>query len=95
MTDRLGNAFFLDIDIVPPEGKKTETYLVTNLMPIVFGDTSYVWTCEIEIDPAKPQTPFVLKSEIGKKKCEIVTKKQPENCSLPECVKAAEKPATD
>ncbi len=91
MTDRLGSLFFLDIDVVPPENKKTETYLVTNLLPTVFGDTSYVWTCEIEIDPAKPQAQFVLKSEIGKKKCEVVTKKQTEVCNAPECVKAAEK----
>lgn len=94
MTDRLGSAYFLDIDIVPPENKKTETYLVTNLLPTVFGDTSYTWTCEIEIDPAKPQAQFVLKTEIGKKKCEVVMKKQSAVCDLPECVKAAEKSLT-
>ncbi len=94
MTDRLGGAYFLDIDTAPPEGKKTETYLVTNLTPVFFGDTGYVWTCELEIDPSKPQFPFVLKSEIGKKKCDVVTKKQAENCTLPECVKAAEKTTT-
>ncbi len=85
MTDRIGNAYFLDIDIVPPENEKTETYLITNLMPTVFGDTSYLWTCEIEIDPEKPQSSFVLKNEIGKKKCEIVMKKQTEVCDLPDC----------
>ncbi len=86
MTDRIGNAYFLDIDIVPPENEKTETYLITNLLPTVFGDTSYLWTCEIEIDPEKPQSPFVLRSEIGKKnKCDIVMKKQTEVCDLPDC----------
>lgn len=91
MTDRLGSAFFLDIEIIPPENKKTETYLITNLLPVVFGDTSYNWSCEIEIDPTKPQAPFVLKNEIGKKKCEIVAKKIPETCSLPDCGKSPEK----
>jgi hypothetical protein len=96
MTDRLGNAYFLDVDVVPPEKKKTETYLISNLLPMVFGDTSYVWTCEIEVDPTKLQTPFLLKTEIGKKtnnKCEVVTKKQTEVCNLTECGKPSEKPA--
>jgi hypothetical protein len=93
MTNRLGNAYFLDVEIVPPENKKTETYLVTNLMPMVFGDMSYIWTCEFELDPAKPSK-VVLKTEIGKKKCEVVTKKLAETCSLPECPKPAEKPTT-
>lgn len=92
MTDRLGSAYFLDIDVVPPEGKKTETYLVSNLLPAVFGDTSYVWTCEIEVDPTKPQAQFVLKTEIGKKKCEVVAKKQSEACTVPKCGKVAETP---
>jgi hypothetical protein len=96
MTDRLGGAFFLDVEVVPPENKKTETYLITNLFPLVFGDTSYVWTCEVEIDPSKPQAQVVLKSEIGKKKCEVVTKKLSDICSMPACVKSAAKPpATD
>lgn len=82
MTDRIGRAFFLDIDVVPPENQKTETYLITNLIPTVFGDTSFLWTCEIEVDPAKPQASFVLRVEIGKKKCEIVMKKQTEVCDF-------------
>lgn len=91
MTDRLGNAFFLEVEVIPPENKKTETYLISNLLPIVFGDTSYVWTCEVEIDPVRPQFPIVLKNEIGKKKCEVVTKKITDVCNLPECSKASEK----
>jgi hypothetical protein len=94
MTNRLGNAYFLDVEIVPPANKKTETYLVTNLMPMVFGDTSYIWTCEFDLDPAKPLNKVVLKTEIGKKKCEVVTKKLTETCSLPDCSKQTEKPTT-
>ncbi len=94
MTDRLGNAHFLDVDIVPPEGKKTETYLITNLMPIVFGDTGYVWTCEVEFDPSKPLNKVVLKNAIGNKKCDVVTKKLTEVCTLPDCSKQTEKPTT-
>lgn len=92
MTDRLGNAYFLDVDIVPPENKKTETYLITNLMPIVYGDTGYIWSCEVEFDPAKPLNKVILKSAIGSKKCEVVTKKITEVCTLPDCSKQAEKP---
>ena len=94
MTDRLGGAFFLDIDVIPPEKKKTETYLISNLLPMVFGDTSFVWTCEVEVDPTKLQTAFTLKNELAKKtnnKCDVVTKKQTEVCNLTECGKTAEK----
>lgn len=93
MTDQQGNAFFLDLDVIPPEKKKTETYLISNLLPIVFGDTSYVWTCEVEVDPTKLQTQFTLKNELAKKnnKCDVVMKKQTEVCNLTECGKAAEK----
>ncbi len=95
MTDRLGNAFFLDVDVIPPEKKKTETYLISNLLPLVFGDTSYVWTCEVEVDPTKTQIGFDLKAEIGKKKCEVITKKQIEVCNLRECNKPVEKQAAE
>ncbi len=92
MTDRLGNGYFLEVDIVPPEKKKTETYLITNLLPTVFGDTGYVWSCEVEIDPSK-QIQINLRNEIGKKKCEVATKKLTEVCTLPDCSKPPEKPA--
>ena len=92
MTDRLGNGYFLDVDIVPPEGKKTETYLITNLLPTVFGDTGYVWSCEVEIDSTK-QAQINLKNELGKKKCEVVSKKLTEVCTLPDCSKTPEKSA--
>ena len=97
MTNRLASAYFIDIDIVPPENKKTETYLITNLVPMVFGDTGYVWTCEIELDPAKPLTKIVLKTELGRKtnnKCDVVTKKLTEVCTLPSCPEQLEKPTT-
>ncbi len=92
MTDRLGNGYFLEVDIIPPENKKTEIYLITNLLPTVFGDTGYVWTCEVEIDPSK-QIQINLRNEIGKKKCEVATKKLTEVCTLPDCSKPPEKPA--
>lgn len=95
MTSRVGNAYFIDVDIVPPENKKTETYLITNLTPIVFGDTGYVWTCEVEFDPAKQLNKIVLKNYIGNKKCEVVTKKLTEVCTLPDCKKQEEKPASE
>jgi len=93
MTDRLGNGYFLEVDIIPPENNKKETYLITNLLPIVFGDTGYVWTCEVEIDPDKPQAQINLKKLITDKKCEVFTKKLTEVCTLPDCSKSPEKPA--
>jgi hypothetical protein len=94
MTDRLGNAYFLDVDVVPPEKKKTETYLITNLMPIIYGDTGYIWTCEIEVDPTRPFSKIVLKNYIQNKKCNEFKKKITETCSLPDCSKQSEKPTT-
>lgn len=100
VTDRQGNAYFLDIDLVIPQqidkkmpegGKKpreTETYLITNLAPVVFGDTSFIWTCEVEIKPADAANPqrINLKNEINKNnKCKIVPKPISENCNFPEC----------
>lgn len=106
MTDRRGNGFFLDIDVVPPQNvekdadpkkkkKEAETYLVSNLAPIVLGNKSFIWTCEVEVDVNNPQAQFNLNTLIKskKKKCEVVEKPQPEVCNLPDCVKAAEKPA--
>lgn len=93
MTDRIGNAFFLDVDVAPSKDKKTETYLISNLLPMVFGDTSFVWTCEVEVDPTKPQITFNLKTEIGKKKnCDIVAKPLTEACDITDC---GEKAAPD
>jgi hypothetical protein len=41
MTDRKGTAYFTDL--------APGTYLVTNLVPIVLGDSEVVWTCEVKI----------------------------------------------
>lgn len=109
ITDRFANAYFFNIDVAipqqpvkkPPETpekgkgpKKTETYLVSNLMPIIFGNKGFVWTCEIEIDPAKPQFLFILKNliendkkvkDLDKKKCDAVEKPISEVCDSREC----------
>lgn len=45
MTDRTGQAFFT--------GLKPGKYLVSNLIPIEFGDNSIVWTCEVDITIGK------------------------------------------
>ena len=96
MTNRLGNAYFIDVDVVPPENKKAETYLITNLTPIVFGDTGFVWICEYEIDSTKPLNKVSLKAAIDNKnkKCEVFSKKIADTCTLPVCPKQTEKPTT-
>ena len=66
MTDSVTiKAIFIDVPVTPPAGKKTETFLISNIQPLEFGTKSYVWACEVEIgtekkavfnlpDPTKP-----------------------------------------
>lgn len=74
MTDSVTiRAIFIDIPLDIPSGKKTGTFLLSNILPIEFGTKSYLWACEVEIGPDKP-TVFSLKlPEGGKpvKNCEI------------------------
>lgn len=69
MTDSVTvKGIFIDIPL-ELAGKKTEKFLVSNILPIEVGDRSYVWACEIEIGAEKPA---VLKLTEGKTKaCEV------------------------
>ena len=83
MTDSVSVvAIFIDIPLNIAAGKKTETFLVTNLVPIEIGDKSYVWACEAEIGPGKkaklPTLPIPDSSKLVKK-CEVVVR------DLPKC----------
>jgi hypothetical protein len=74
MTDSVTvRAIFIDIPITPAAGKKTETFLVSNIVPIEFGDKSYLWACEVEIGTEKPASMRLSVPEGTKpvKNCEV------------------------
>lgn len=61
MTDgSLGLAYFIDISLnlenAAGAKKKTETFLISNLLPVEISETSYVWACEVEIGKEKQAT---------------------------------------
>lgn len=81
MTDSLqGAAYFIDIglNLTDADGKKkkTETFLISNLLPAEIGEKSYVWACEVEIGPEK-QAVLNLQAAEKTKKCVVVTKDLP------------------
>jgi hypothetical protein len=74
MTDSVSiKAIFIDIPIVPPPGKSTETFLISNLAPFEIGTKSYVWACEVEIGADKKAVRSLPVPEPGKRaeKCEV------------------------
>lgn len=83
MTDSVSVvAIFIDVALNIAAGKKTETFLVSNLVPIEIGDKSYVWACEAEIGTGKkaklPPLPAPDSSKLVKK-CEVIVG------TLPKC----------
>ncbi|MFT3742979.1 MAG: hypothetical protein QM785_01675 [Pyrinomonadaceae bacterium] len=86
MTDSVSvKAIFIDIPL-NTGGKPTETFLVTNIIPLEFAGKSYLWACEVEIGAAKKVTLALQVPDPGKtvKKCEIVVKELPK-CSAGVC----------
>ena len=77
MADSVGvQASFIDIALSPAiAAGKTETFLISNLVPVEIGGKGYVWACEVEI-AANKKTALVLKVA-GLKKCEVVVKDIP------------------
>ena len=74
MTDSVTvRAIFIDIPVSPAAGKKTETFLVSNILPIEFGTKSYLWACEVEIGTEKPASLRLALPEGNKpvKNCEV------------------------
>lgn len=72
MTDSVTiKATFIDIPIA--SAGKSETFLVSNIVPIEFGEKSYLWACEVEIGTEKPASMRLLVPEGNKpvKNCEV------------------------
>ena len=80
-------AIFIDIALKPetPAGK-TETFLVSNVVPIEFSGKTYLWACEVEIGAAKKVKLPLQVPEPGKtiKKCEVIVKDLPA-CAAGSC----------
>lgn len=69
MTDSVTvKGIFIDIPL-ELGAKKTQTFFVSNLLPIEVGDKSYVWACEIEIGAEKPAVLRLTESKT--KTCEV------------------------
>lgn len=82
MTDSVSvRAIFIDIPILGAAtgGKTTETFLISNVIPLEFAGKSYLWACEVEIGPSKKVTLALQVPEPGKtvRKCEVVVKDLP------------------
>jgi hypothetical protein len=80
MTDSVSvRAVFIDIDVKPPAGKTTETFLITNVVPVDVGSKSYVWACEIDIGAAKKATLALQVPDAGKtvRRCEVIVRDLP------------------
>lgn len=77
MTDSVTiKAIFIDIPVNPPAGKKTETFLISNILPIEFGTKSYLWACEVEIGAEKKAVFSLSVPEANKtvKNCEVIVR---------------------
>lgn len=80
MTDSVSvRAIFIDIDLKPAAGKTTETFLISNLVPVEIGDKSYVWACEVDIGASKKVTLALQVPEVGKviKRCDVIVRDLP------------------
>ncbi|MBC7901709.1 MAG: hypothetical protein H7070_16840 [Saprospiraceae bacterium] len=76
MTDSVTvKAVFIDIEL-STAGKKTETFTVSNILPLEFGAKSYLWACEIEIGGDKPAIMRLQVPENNKpvKNCEVIVR---------------------
>ncbi|MDQ3219480.1 MAG: hypothetical protein M3Q26_01850 [Acidobacteriota bacterium] len=82
MTDSVTvKAIFIDIP-VSADGtnpKTSGTFLVSNILPIEFGNKSYVWACEVEVGPSKPAILRLQVPENNKpvKNCEVAVRDLP------------------
>lgn len=86
MTDSiLGSAYFIDIKL-NLETKKTEPFLISNLLPLEIGEKSYVWACEVEIGSEKQAT-LNLQAAEKTKKCVVAVKDLPV-CRTQSCEKS-------
>ena len=88
MTDSVTvKAIFIDIPVAATAAKKTETFLVSNLLPLEFGNKSYLWACEVEIGTEKKAIFNLPDPTKPPKTCEVVVRDlqvcKTESCKTP------------
>ena len=74
MTDTVSvKSIFIDI---PAGDARTRKFTLSNILPIEIGNKSYVWSCEVNIDPGKTAKLSLQAPEAGKtvRNCEVVVK---------------------
>lgn len=74
MTDTVTvKSIFIDILVSDAKMRK---FTVSNILPIELGNKSYVWSCEVNVDPGKTTKLNLQVPEAGKtvKNCEVVVK---------------------
>ncbi len=70
MTDSVSvKSIFIDIPVVDAKARKLT---VSNVLPIEVGNKSYVWSCEVSIDPGKMAK--LSLPAASTKACEVVVK---------------------
>jgi hypothetical protein len=78
MTDSVSvRATFIDIPVTA--GGKGDTYLISNILPIVINDKSYIWICETDVNSTR-RTNLVLQVPDGDKpvrRCEVIVRDVP------------------
>ena len=75
MTPTVGvDTTFVDIPLTVPEGKKGETYTISNILPIELGGKSFVWSCQIEVPPDKKVTLRLPDTAKPVNACKVVVK---------------------
>jgi len=80
MTDSVSvRAIFIDIPLMLEGGKATETFLISNVVPLEFRGKSYLWACEVEMGKSKKVTLALQVPDPGKtvRKCEVIVKDIP------------------
>jgi hypothetical protein len=82
MTDSTAvKALFIDIPLNfgGTDGKKSETFFISNLLPIEIGDKSYLWACQVDIGTAKRAVLPLAVPENNKpvKNCEVIVRDLP------------------
>ena len=87
MTDTTSiKALFIDISLNLSPAKKSETFLVSNLLPVEIGDKSYTWACQVDIGTAKRAVLQLAVPENNNpvKNCEVIVKEL-KTCSVEGC----------
>jgi len=65
---------YLDIPLTIPSGKKGQTFTVSNILPVELGGKSYVWSCQVDVVPNKPNKLIIPDINKPRKTCDVVVK---------------------